>query len=122
VIVRILRWSIRAFLIIGLLVVVVVLGFRLAAAAREHGSRDDLAPSTGRLIPTNSGGVFVEQKGPTDGVPVVLFHGTAAWSELWRRTINVVAAAGFNVIALDLPPFGFSDRPGGYSRQERRRA
>jgi pimeloyl-ACP methyl ester carboxylesterase len=118
VIARILRWSIRAFLGIGLLAVVVVLGFRLAATAREHGVRADLAPPTGRLIPTNSGGVFVQQKGPADGVPVVLFHGTAAWSELWRRTIDTLAAAGFNVIALDLPPFGFSDRPGGYTRHE----
>jgi pimeloyl-ACP methyl ester carboxylesterase len=118
VIARILRWTIRAFLVIGLLVVLVVVGFRLAATAREHGVRADLAPSTGRLIPTSSGGVFVQQKGPTGGVPVVLFHGTAAWSELWRRTIDALAATGFNVIALDLPPFGFSDRPGGYTRQE----
>jgi pimeloyl-ACP methyl ester carboxylesterase len=118
VIARILRWTIRAFLVIGLLVVLVVVGFRLAATAREHGVRADLAPSTGRLIPTSSGGVFVQQKGPTGGVPVVLFHGTAAWSELWRRTIDALAATGFNVIALDLPPFGFSDRPSGYTRQE----
>ncbi len=26
--------------------------------------------------------------------------------------------AGFHVIALDLPPFGFSDRPGSYTRQD----
>jgi pimeloyl-ACP methyl ester carboxylesterase len=118
VIARILRWTIQAFLVVGLLVVLVVVGFRLAATAREHGARAELAPSTGRLVPTRSGGVFVQQKGPADGVPVVLFHGTAAWSELWRRTIDTLAAAGFNVIALDLPPFGFSDRPGGYTRQE----
>jgi pimeloyl-ACP methyl ester carboxylesterase len=62
--------------------------------------------------------VFVQQKGPADGVPVVLFHGTAAWSELWRRTIEALAAAGFHVIALDLPPFGFSDRPGHYARND----
>ena len=29
-----------------------------------------------------------------------------------------LAAAGFHVIALDLPPFGFSDRPGSYTRQD----
>jgi pimeloyl-ACP methyl ester carboxylesterase len=118
VIVRVLRWFIRAFFGIGLLVVVVVVGFRVAAATREHGVRAELAPSTGRLLPTRSGGVFVQQKGPADGVPVVLFHGTAAWSELWRRSIDALAAAGYNVIALDLPPFGFSDRPGGYTRHE----
>ena len=69
-------------------------------------------------MPTRSGGVFVQEKGPADGIPVVLFHGTAAWSELWRRTSDALAAAGFRVIALDLPPFGFSDRPGSYTRQD----
>jgi pimeloyl-ACP methyl ester carboxylesterase len=49
---------------------------------------------------------------------VVLFHGTAAWSELWRKTIDRLSAAGFHVIALDLPPFGFSDRPGRYTRRD----
>src|SRR5262249_12438534 len=53
-----------------------------------------------------------------DGIPVVLFHGTAAWSELWWRTSDALAAADFRVIALDLPPFGFSDRPGTYTRRD----
>jgi pimeloyl-ACP methyl ester carboxylesterase len=57
-------------------------------------------------------------KGPPDGIPVVLFHGTAAWSELWWRTTEALAAAGLRVIALDLPPFGFSDRPGTYTRAD----
>jgi pimeloyl-ACP methyl ester carboxylesterase len=67
-------------------------------------------------VPTGSGHVFVQEKGPAGGVPAVLLHGTAAWSELWRHTIDALAAAGFRVIALDLPPFGFSDRPGSYTR------
>ena len=67
---------------------------------------------------TSSGGVFVQEKGPPDGIPVVLFHGTAAWSELWWRTSDALAARDFRVIALDLPPFGFSDRPGTYTRRD----
>lgn len=55
--------------------------------------------------------MFVQVKGPDTGVPVVLIHGTAAWSELWRGTIDFLAGNGYRVIALDLPPFGFSDRP-----------
>ena len=60
----------------------------------------------------------MQEKGPADGIPVVLFHGTAAWSELWWRTTDALAAGGFRVIALDLPPFGFSDRPGTYTRAD----
>ena len=96
----------------------VIVAFRLAASIRETRTRVELAPPTGHLVPTRSGGVFVQEKGPAGGIPVVLFHGTAAWSELWRHTSDALAAAGFHVIALDLPPFGFSDRPGSYTRAD----
>ncbi len=115
---NILRWSANGLLVLFLSVILVITSFRLAASIRETGARSQLAPRTGHLVPTRSGGVFVQEKGPEDGIPVVLFHGTAAWSELWRHTSDVLAAAGFHVIALDLPPFGFSDRPGSYTRQD----
>ena len=115
---NILRWSANGLLVLLLSVVLVIISFRLAASVRETGARAQLAPRTGQLAPTRSGGVFVQEKGPADGIPVVLFHGTAAWSELWRHTSDALAEAGFHVIAVDLPPFGFSDRPGSYTRQD----
>lgn len=115
---NILRWSAKGLLGLVLLIVLTITAFRLAALIRETGTRAELAPHTGHLVPTRSGGVFVQEKGPADGIPVVLFHGTAAWSELWRHTSDAVAAAGFHVIAVDLPPFGFSDRPGTYTRAD----
>jgi pimeloyl-ACP methyl ester carboxylesterase len=118
VIAKILRWSTRTLLVLLLLIVAAIAGFRLAASLRETGMRAELAPSSGHLVPTSSGGVFVQEKGPANGVPVVLFHGSVAWSEFWRRSIDALAAAGFHVIALDIPPFGFSDRPGNYTRSD----
>lgn len=115
---NILRWSANGLLVLLLSVILLITSFRMSASIRETGVRAQLAPKTGHLVPTRSGGVFVQEKGPEGGVPVVLFHGTAAWSELWRHTSDVLAAAGFHVIALDLPPFGFSDRPGSYTRQD----
>ena len=112
------RWPIRILLGLVLLVVVALAFFRLAAALRETAPREAMAPSSGRLVQTSSGGVFIQEKGPADGIPVVLFHGTAAWSALWWRTTDALAAANFHVIALDLPPFGFSDRPGTYTRAD----
>jgi pimeloyl-ACP methyl ester carboxylesterase len=32
---------------------------------------------------------------------------------LWRETLDAAAAAGFRTVALDLPPFGHSERPSG---------
>jgi len=103
---------------IVLAVVLTVLGFRSAAAWRERFDADVVAPSTGRYVATRSGRIFFQEAGPRDGVTVVLFHGTAAWSELWRRTMSALANGGFRVIAIDIPPFGYSDRFGGYTRTE----
>lgn len=98
--------------------VLIVSGFRFAAFLRETADRDHLAPSTGRLVETRSGRVFVQDKGSRSGPAVVLIHGTAAWSQLWWRTTDALVASGYRVIALDLPPFGFSDRPGSYTRAD----
>jgi pimeloyl-ACP methyl ester carboxylesterase len=106
----------KVLLALVLLVIVAIASFRLAASLRETATRDELAPANGRLVETSSGRIFLQEKGPAGGVPVVLVHGTAAWSELWRGTIDALAVAGFHVIALDMPPFGFSDRPGDYTR------
>jgi pimeloyl-ACP methyl ester carboxylesterase len=102
--------------IVGLLLIAVlalpivaVVAFRTAAVLRETAKASDLAPHHGRFIATPGGRMFLQDKGA--GLPVVLIHGTGAWSELWRDTIDHLASRGFRVIALDMPPFGFSDRP-----------
>jgi pimeloyl-ACP methyl ester carboxylesterase len=54
---------------------------------------------------------------------VLFIHGMGAWSELWRPTLTATAAAGFRAVAMDLPPFGFSERPvaSAYGRQAQAR-
>lgn len=78
---------------------------------RETQSRHDAAPSGGRFVRAADVEMFVQEEGPHDGPPVVLVHGTGAWSEIWRGTMQALGAAGHRAIALDLPPFGFSSRP-----------
>jgi pimeloyl-ACP methyl ester carboxylesterase len=115
---RIVKWISLGLVALVLLVCLALAGFRVSAAYRETVPVARLTPSDGRLIATRSGRIFVQERGPRNGVPVVLFHGTAAWSELWRPTMDTLAAAGFRAIAFDIPPFGFSDRPGTYSRRD----
>jgi|SRR5882672_698553 len=106
-----------------LLVVAALFGFRLVSQARETASRVDAAPTNGQFITAADVGIYVQEAGPPGGVPVVLIHGLGAWSETWRPTIDALAMAGYRVIALDLPPFGFSFRPasGDYSTEAQAR-
>jgi len=93
--------------------------FRVAAALRETDRAEAIAPPAGRFVETRSGRVFLLDEGPREGTPVMLIHGTAAWSEFWRGTIDHLVAQRYRVLAIDLPPFGFSDRApdGDYSRE-----
>lgn len=60
----------------------------------------------------------VVEAGPAGGEPVVLLHGWAVSSYLWRHTLGGLAAAGYRAYAPDLPGHGLSDAPlakGDYS-------
>ena len=104
---------------LALLVFAALVGFRLASQARETASRVDAAPATGQFVTAADVGIYVQEAGPANGVPLVLIHGLAAWSETWRPTIDALAQAGYRVVAIDLPPFGYSFRPasGDYSTE-----
>lgn len=85
--------------------------FLWQADQRERHRALDVAPSTGRYVKAADVNVFIQELGPASGPVVLLVHGTGAWSETWRSSIEVLAAAGFRAVALDLPPFGYSERP-----------
>ncbi len=107
-----------------LLVVVAVLGgFRARAALHESQSSAQAAPEGGRFVKAADVELHVREAGPASGPPVLLVHGFGAWSGTWRDTIAPLAAAGYRVIAIDLPPFGFSARPAdrGYRTPEQAR-
>ncbi len=114
----VLRWTAKAFLAGLLLVVVVAGGLRAAAAWRE--SADAAPPPDGQLVQTARGGIFMQARGPADGVPVLLVHGTAAWSGFWLAIAEALGREGYHAVAIDLPPFGFSARSAGgaYARSD----
>lgn len=51
------------------------------------------------------------QHGPSDAPAVLLLHGQPTWSYTWRRTVEVLGAAGLRAIAPDNIGFGRSDKP-----------
>ena len=90
-----------------LLIVALLLLFRIAAAVRE---RSEAVPASSTLVATPLGRVAVALSGPVAGTPVMLIPGTAGWSGFWRDVSSHLAGRGYRVIAVDLPPFGYSDR------------
>lgn len=77
------------------------------------------APSGGRWVHAWDTDVHVREWGPAGGKPLLLVHGTGAWAGTWASNVASLQAAGYRILAMDLPPFGFSVPPAGrdYSRQ-----
>ena len=55
--------------------------------------------------------VLVEEAPGAAREPIVLIHGVGGWAENWRPVMSALASTGRQVIALDLPGFGQSERP-----------
>jgi pimeloyl-ACP methyl ester carboxylesterase len=100
----------RLILAIGLLVVLLLAAFRGLAWAREDGAA---VPPRSTLVPTSLGRVAVSLSGPESGPTIFLIHGSAAWSGFWRDISQHLAGQGWRVVAVDLPPFGYSDHDPG---------
>ena len=93
------------------LLILIVFFFTFQANLRETKTRQEAAPSSGRFVQAGDVELFIQEMGSADGEPILFIHGTAAWSGLWRETMTPLAEAGYRCIAIDIPPFGFSERP-----------
>ena len=113
--IRIVGWLALTLVV---LIAILLVGFRGAAALRENLSPEDAAPA-GALFATVDGlKIHYQIWGPQDGPPLILFHGTASWAETYRDIAAPLGEQGFRVVAPDMPPFGYSQRPADqdYSR------
>jgi pimeloyl-ACP methyl ester carboxylesterase len=108
----------RVFTVIAIAAPIMVLApslvlWRMAYESRTL-QRDDArtaAPSTGMFVDAFDTRLFVQRAGDPRAPVVVFVHGTGSWSETWRATMNHVTSLGYQAVALDLPPFGYSLAP-----------
>lgn len=90
----------------------------LAALAFDLATNSEMKPATALYS-----GPFVRADGTllayrtwgARGSPVVLLGGAAEPSWVWHEVGPLLARAGHRVYALDLPPFGYSERRGPYT-------
>jgi pimeloyl-ACP methyl ester carboxylesterase len=90
------------------------------AGQRQVGKREALAPPGGEYVDAGDTRIFMQRAGERDAPAVVFLHGTGAWSETWRASMATATQAGYQAIALDMPPFGYSIPPasGEYDKQK----
>lgn len=64
-----------------------------------------------RFVTTNGIRLFCLEAGPPDGPLVLLMHGFPELAFSWRHQVEALGAAGFHVVAPDMPGYGRSDKP-----------
>ncbi len=114
--------ALLALILLAILAIAVWVAYAThARSLREVHTPEQIAAGQGRWVRLADSTLHVrEWQGANARAPVlVLVHGTGAWSGTWFGLPGALAAAGWHVVALDLPPFGLSstDRsPADYSR------
>lgn len=114
---RLAAWT--AAVLAGILVIFKLYGWQavMNAQARQTADRIASSPLGGEYVTAADTRLFVQRLGKRSAPPVVFIHGTGAWSEAWRASMQTAVAQGYQAIAIDMPPFGYSLPPAGdYSR------
>jgi pimeloyl-ACP methyl ester carboxylesterase len=115
---RLLRIVLR--LAAGLVLAAVLLlgGCRIASFVRETEQRR-VPDRSGSFVHTAEGEFRYQERGGQGGRPVLFIGGTMASSDTFVPLMDELCDAALRCLALDLPPFGYSQRPsdGSYSRE-----
>lgn len=109
------RWLLRIAILVPILLVAIAIAglgwFRLATHIREDRYPERAVGPQALYARANDVTVHYSTWGPADGPPLLLIHGTLSWSQTWRDIAEPLGERGFRVIAIDMPPFGYSQKP-----------
>lgn len=112
---NILKKTIYRFLVIlsifVLILVALIATLFIQANYRQSEERLLASPKTGFYVEAYDTQLFLQRAGPSSAPAVIFIHGTGAWSEIWRPYMNLAVSLGYQAIALDMPPFGYSIPP-----------
>lgn len=97
---------------IRMVIVLGVLMLGLMGRAPIDAQSDDrpILDEDARYIEVDGLSIYLIERGPMDGLPVVLLHGFGGSVFTWRYIIDPLAQAGYRVVAFDRPPYGLSDK------------
>ena len=79
----------------------------LIAKPDRPGDRLELKRENGRMLEDGGAPIYIEEHGPSDGVPVVLTHGWGLDSRMWHQAKQALGK-DYRVVLWDLPGLGRS--------------
>jgi len=115
---RLLTYLAIAFGGLFVLVALALITFGALALNREKLTPQEAAGPGAKYVRLDDLAIHYQEWGPADGKPLILVPGSFAWSETYRDIAIPLGERGWRVIGIDMPPFGYSERPADddYSR------
>jgi pimeloyl-ACP methyl ester carboxylesterase len=106
--------------IILLLLIAIILLVTIMITAQQYRTPQELADPNGAFELVNGASIYYVTEGNPADPAVIFVHGFGGSTFTWRDNLLPIAQAGFYAIALDLPPFGLSDKSAdiGYARSD----
>lgn len=92
------------------LCLICVFSVAVPVAGQTYQTPEELADPGGLFADVQGASIYYITAGDPADPAVVLIHGFGGSTFTWRDVMPVLAEAGFYAIALDLPPFGLSDK------------
>jgi pimeloyl-ACP methyl ester carboxylesterase len=108
-----LRWMLVGLLV--LLVAVMLTPFIIPISETGIDPKMLVNDPDGAFITIQNVAIYYEDKGDNTSPVVILVHGLFGSTETWRYNADVLADAGYRVIAFDRPGFGLSDKPDSFN-------
>ncbi|MCO4823313.1 MAG: alpha/beta hydrolase [Amylibacter sp.] len=103
------KFILYAIYSILLILFVCCLALWASVKIRETEQLADILPENGMRVATPLGTVHVTPTGEKTATPVLLIHGTGSWGGYWQETADILSKNNYFALALDVPPFGYSD-------------
>jgi pimeloyl-ACP methyl ester carboxylesterase len=106
-------WVLPTVAVVALLLAAIgwLLGNGLRLLAFEDQAADRPAPGRGHWVQAQDVKLHLTEQGAASAPVLVLVAGAGAWAGTWAGNADALQAAGWRVVGVDLPPFGFSTRP-----------
>lgn len=101
-------------------ILILMIGVGTLFAQDEVITPEMLADPNGAFMLVNEAEIYYIAEGNPSDPAVILIHGFGGSTFTWRDNMPALVEAGFYAVALDLPPFGLSEKSAeiGYTRSD----
>lgn len=103
-----------------IILILAILLISQLVSAQRYVETESLADEDGQFADIDGVSIYYIARGDANNPAVILIHGFGGSTFTWRDNMDAVVEAGYYVVALDLPPFGLSDKSPdiGYSHAD----